>query len=266
VTERTAGPSPAELGAFFTRDWIDLCMSSVRVPDSSTPGVMNRIVGSHREPHPPTFRGRKESVTMPEKKTMEKAQRDLKQGKSASTAAGEFVHEEIDHIRQGKHGARSAKQAIAIGLSKARRAGVPLATPKAGQASEGVRRSAQRDSEIGQGTRKRRPSTKRSQAMRERLKREPRAAASKTALSRQAKAAAARRRRTKATGGATADRSASTAKGSPRRSATKRRPSKRAPTRSATKRRPTRSTTRNASARRSSSSSSRRARQPNAAT
>ena len=67
---------------------------------------------------------------MPEKKTSEKAKQDLREGKSASTAAGEFVHEEIDHIRHGKHGARSAKQAIAIGLSKARRAGVPLPPPK----------------------------------------------------------------------------------------------------------------------------------------
>jgi hypothetical protein len=202
---------------------------------------------------------------MPDKKTTEKARRDLKQGKSASTAAGEFVHEEIDHIRQGKHGARSTKQAIAIGLSKARRAGVPLATPKAGQTSESARRSARRDNEIGQSKHKRRPSTKRSRAMRERLKREPRAAASTAALSRQAKAAAARRRRSKATDGASTERSASTTKRSPRRSTTKRQPSKRRPTRSATTRSPSRSSTR--SARRSNNTSpSRRARQPNAAT
>jgi len=131
---------------------------------------------------------------MPEKKTMEKARKDLTRGKSASTAAGEFVHEEIDHIRQGKHGARSTKQAIAIGLSKARRAGVPLQPPEKGQASESTRRSAKRDAEVGQGSRPRRPSTKRSQATRRALKREPRATASGTALSRQAKAAATRRR------------------------------------------------------------------------
>jgi hypothetical protein len=141
---------------------------------------------------------------MPEKKTNARARKDLKQGKSASTAAGEFVHEEIEHIRQGKHGARSTKQAIAIGLSKARRAGVPLAPPKNGQASESTRRSAQRDSEVGQGRRTRRPSTKRSQATRRALKREPRAAASSAALSRQAKSSAARRRSSRKASGATA--------------------------------------------------------------
>ena len=65
---------------------------------------------------------------MPEKATLRRAQRDKRQGKSASTQAGEFVREELHHVREGKHGARSAKQAIAIGLSKARRAGVKLAT------------------------------------------------------------------------------------------------------------------------------------------
>lgn len=133
---------------------------------------------------------------MPERKTIEKAKRDLKRGKSASTAAGEFVHEEIEHIRAGKHGARSTKQAIAIGLSKARRAGVPLPPPEAGQTSEGTLRSAARDVEVGQGKRPRRTSVKRGRATTRALKREPRAAASKKALSRQAKATATRRRRT----------------------------------------------------------------------
>jgi hypothetical protein len=175
---------------------------------------------------------------MPEKKTIEKAKRDLKQGKSASTAAGEFVHEEIEHIRQGKHGARSARQAIAIGLSKARRAGVPLPAPEAGQTSESTRRSAQRDTEVGQGKRKRRPSAKRSRAMSRRLKREPRTAASTTALSRQAKAAAGRRRQSKKVAGARAARPAArAAKRSPTRA------TKRSPTR-ATKRSPTRATKR----------------------
>lgn len=135
---------------------------------------------------------------MPEKQTVERARRDLKQGKSASTAAGEFVHEEIEHVRRGQHGARSTKQAIAIGLSKARRAGVPLDPPAAGEASAGTRRSAKRDVEAGQGQRKRRPSAKRSRATTRALKREPRAAASSKALSRQAKTAAARRRSAKA--------------------------------------------------------------------
>jgi hypothetical protein len=147
---------------------------------------------------------------MPEKKTLEKARKDLTRGKSASTAAGEFVHEEIEHVRQGKHGARSTKQAIAIGLSKARRAGVPLQPPQKGQASESTRRSAERDAEVGQGRRPRRPSAKRSKATRRALKREPRAAASSTALSRQAKAAAARRRTRKASG-------ATASSGTPRR-------------------------------------------------
>lgn len=81
---------------------------------------------------------------MPEKRTMERAERDKRQGKSASTQAGEFVREEIHHVREGKHGARSAKQAIAIGLSKARRAGVRLGTPRKGQVSREVRRRAAR--------------------------------------------------------------------------------------------------------------------------
>ncbi len=76
---------------------------------------------------------------MPEKKTMERARKDLREGKRPSTAAGEFVREEIEHIREGKHGAKSTKQAIAIGLSKARRAGVPLEPPGEGQTSERTR-------------------------------------------------------------------------------------------------------------------------------
>jgi len=133
---------------------------------------------------------------MPEKKTLEKAKRDLKQGKSPTTAAGEFVHEEIEHVRQGKHGARSTKQAIAIGLSKARRAGVPLPAPKKGQTSEATRRSAQRELATAHGQRERRsPSSKRSATARRALKRESKAAASPAALSRHAKAAARRRRR-----------------------------------------------------------------------
>lgn len=135
---------------------------------------------------------------MPEKKTTEQARRALRQGKRASTAAGEFVHEEIEHIRQGKHGARSAKQAIAIGLSKARRAGVPLKPPKKGETSKRTRRQAQRDVAKGRkaaagGAKK--PSPKRSRASTTRLKREGRAAASHRALSRQAKQAARRRKK-----------------------------------------------------------------------
>src|SRR4051812_13611700 len=133
---------------------------------------------------------------MPEKMVTEKAKRALRQGKRPTTAAGEFVHEEIEHVRQGKHGARSTKQAIAIGLSKARRAGVPLTPPKPGQTSERTRRSAEAAYEVGQG--KRRPKTtsrKRAAAVSGALKREPRRVASKRALSTQAKRAAARRKR-----------------------------------------------------------------------
>ena len=133
---------------------------------------------------------------MPEKKTIEKAKQDLREGKSPTTAAGEFVHEEIEHVREGKHGARSAKQAIAIGLSKARRAGVPLPPPKKGETSEATRRSAKRAYEVGQGERKAKaPSKRRSKAVLQRLKREPHGTVSKRALSKQAKRAAKTRKR-----------------------------------------------------------------------
>jgi hypothetical protein len=131
---------------------------------------------------------------MPEKATVRRARNDLRRGKRPSTAAGEFVREEIEHVREGKHGARSAKQAIAIGLSKARRAGVPLKPPKRGQTSERTRKAAKRAYEVGQGKRKpRSPSRRRSRATRRALKRERRSAASSQALSRQAKTARRRR-------------------------------------------------------------------------
>jgi len=130
---------------------------------------------------------------MPERQTLERARKDKREGKSPSTQAGEFVHEEIEHIREGKHGARSTKQAIAIGLSKARRAGVKLKPPKKGQASAATRKSAARDLRRGRtGTRK--TSTTRARASERALKRESRSVASHAALSRQAKSAARRRR------------------------------------------------------------------------
>jgi hypothetical protein len=132
---------------------------------------------------------------MPEKKTIERARRAKREGKAPSTQAGEFVHEEIEHIREGKHGARSTKQAIAIGLSKARRAGVKLKPPRKGQASARTRKSAAREYRAAQSGKRPKPSPKRSRAMSERLKREPRRAASRKALSKQAKTAARRRRR-----------------------------------------------------------------------
>ncbi|MDB5355583.1 MAG: hypothetical protein JWN24_2036 [Phycisphaerales bacterium] len=131
---------------------------------------------------------------MPEKKTIERAQRDKRAGKAASTQAGEFVREEMHHIREGKHGARSSKQAIAIGLSKARQAGVELPPPGRGRTSEKTRKSAERAYERGHGAAPRStPSAKRSRATESALKREGRAAASHAALSRQAHQAAGER-------------------------------------------------------------------------
>ena len=128
---------------------------------------------------------------MPLTKTIERAKKDKAKGKSASTQAGEFVKEEIDIIRKGKHGARSAKQAIAIGLSKARRAGVDLKPPAKGKTSEKTRRSAEQAYEKGQ---KHEPVSKTRSIARERaLKKESTNAASHTALSRQAHTAAMKR-------------------------------------------------------------------------
>ena len=133
---------------------------------------------------------------MPDSETVKQAKEDLREGKSPTTAAGKFVHEEIEHVREGKHGARSPKQAIAIGLSKARRAGIPLKPPSKGKTSASTRLKAERDYEKGQ----RNPQTseegvtKRSRSRMEAMKREPTSTASHSALSRQAKRAAKRRR------------------------------------------------------------------------
>lgn len=131
---------------------------------------------------------------MPEKSTVERAKEDLREGKSPSTAAGEFVHEEIEHVREGKHGARSPQQAIAIGLSKARRAGIPLKPPAPGKAKRKTRKSAERDYKAGQSGTRKQPSRKRSKARENALKKEPRGTASHKALSRQAHRSARRRR------------------------------------------------------------------------
>lgn len=128
---------------------------------------------------------------MPEKETLEAARRDRAEGKSPTTQAGEFVREEMHHVREGKHGARSTKQAIAIGLSKARRAGVPLKPPKKGKAK--TRRSAARAYQAGQSGRKRKPSVRRARAVRSALRREGHRAATKKSLARQARSAARRR-------------------------------------------------------------------------
>jgi hypothetical protein len=130
---------------------------------------------------------------MPDKRTIEKAHEDKREGKSPSTQAGEFVREEIDKIRRGEHGARSTRQAIAIGLSEARRAGVDLPPPKRGQATERTRKSAEYAFEAGQGRRKPKKRPRVSRAVSKALKREPRSTASRKALSRQAHAAASTR-------------------------------------------------------------------------
>jgi len=130
---------------------------------------------------------------MPDKRTIERAMEDKREGKSPSTQAGEFVRDEIDKIRHGEHGARSPQQAVAIGLSEARRAGVDLPPPAKGKAKARTRKSAQYAYEAGQGKRKttRRPRVAR--AVKRALKREPTSSASHAALSGQAKRAAAKR-------------------------------------------------------------------------
>lgn len=142
--------------------------------------------------HPPTLVGDdfyREGITMPEKQTLERARRDAREGKSPTTQAGEFVREEIHHVREGKHGVRNPKQAIAIGLSKARKAGVKLPPPPKGTAS------AQKESKSHRSNRRSRPSSKQAQARRRALKREGRSGASHHALSRQAKSTARSRSR-----------------------------------------------------------------------
>jgi Family of unknown function (DUF6496) len=152
---------------------------------------------------------------MPESETLERARKDRSAGKAPSTQAGEFVREEFHHIREGKHGARSAKQAIAIGLSKARRAGVRLPPPGKGRTSEDVRRRAERDYEEGRHH-PARPSSKRSRASLGALRREGYRAASKTAIARQTRRSARER--------SAADRSGSARKAANTRSSRRRYP------------------------------------------
>lgn len=128
---------------------------------------------------------------MPEEDVIERAREDAREGKSPSTQAGEFVREEMEHIREGEHGARSPEQAIAIGLSKARRAGVKLPPPKRG--TQRTKRQARRDLTKGRTARRRKPSAKRSRATKRALKRESRRSASRQALSRHAKRVASQR-------------------------------------------------------------------------
>ena len=133
---------------------------------------------------------------MPSGQTVRKAKQELREGKSPKTAAGEFVHEEIEHVRRGKHGARSPQQAIAIGLSEARRSGIPVPPPEK-NASAATKKKAERDLSKGRSKKAAaKSSSKRSKARVQALKREPKNTASHAALSRQAKAAAKKRRNT----------------------------------------------------------------------
>jgi hypothetical protein len=153
---------------------------------------------------------------MPDKRTIEKAREDKREGKSASTQAGEFVRAEIDKIRHGEHGARNTKQAIAIGLSEARRAGVDLPPPRKGSTSARTRKSAKYAYEAGQGKRKTKRRPRVSRAVKAALKREPRSTASRKALSRQGRSAASRRSAAERSASA---RKAARTKGAARRSA-----------------------------------------------
>ncbi|MGC1782735.1 MAG: DNA-binding protein [Acidobacteriaceae bacterium] len=124
---------------------------------------------------------------MPERATTERAKEDLREGKSPSTAAGEFAHQEIEHVREGKHGARSPQQAIAIGLSKARRAGIPLPPPAKGKTKESTRKRAARDYRKGQSGETEEPSPRASRAREKALQGEPRTTASHRTLSSQSR-------------------------------------------------------------------------------
>ena len=154
---------------------------------------------------------------MPHRKTLQRAERDKAEGKSPSTQAGEFVREEINHVREGKHGARSPQQAIAIGLSKARRAGVDLKPPARGRTSERTRGKAERDYARGHGAAASRGGSSRRRAATSRaLKREPHGSVSRHALASQTHAAAGRRSRSERSAAA---RHASHTKGRAERSA-----------------------------------------------
>jgi len=153
---------------------------------------------------------------MPEKKTIERAKKDKREGKSASTQAGEFVREEFEHIRAGKHGARSPEQAIAIGLSEARRAGVDLPPPKKGKASAETVKQAKRDLKAGRKNTSSHKSTKRARASSKALQREGHSAASKRAIAKHSRKSA--RKRTATERSAAAKKAART-KGARERSA-----------------------------------------------
>jgi Family of unknown function (DUF6496) len=135
----------------------------------------------------------RERMVMPREEAIDRAREDAREGKSPSTQASEFVREEIEHVREGKHGARSPQQAIAIGLSKARRAGIKLSPPRRGSVSARTRKQAMRDSQRGRAGRRRKPSAKRSRAVSNALRRESRRTASRASLSAQTRSSARRR-------------------------------------------------------------------------
>jgi len=151
---------------------------------------------------------------MPEKETLERAQEDAREGKAPSTQAGEFVREEIHHVREGKHGVKNAKQAIAIGLSKARKAGVKL-PPAPERTASAEKDGSSRRSRKSAPSRK--SSAKRSQATVRALKKEGRAGASRKSLSRHAKAVA--RSRSKSSRSQSARKAARTRRSSRRAAA-----------------------------------------------
>jgi Family of unknown function (DUF6496) len=155
----------------------------------TAPQLLMPNVRATQIPHPLL----QEDSPMPEKETMQRAERDLEEGKSPSTAAGEFVHEEIEHVREGKHGARSPQQAIAIGLSKARRAGIPLPPPRKGRTSESTRKQAERELEQAQSGEQHAPSPRASRARERVLEKEPHSTVSRQALSRQTRTASRKR-------------------------------------------------------------------------
>jgi Family of unknown function (DUF6496) len=161
-------------------------------------------------------------LLMPEKKTLEKARRAKREGKAPSTQAGEFIREEIRKIRRGEHGARSPEQAIAIGLSEARRAGVDLPPPRKGTVKESTRKSAEYAYEAGQHERKPKHRPRVAHAVFEVLKKEPWDTASHEILSRHATKAAARRTSSERSAAAKEGRQPRVRKGGPSQRAKRR--------------------------------------------
>jgi|SRR5579872_5750103 len=191
-------PIPLEVGIHRITDLFEHCRLRIVPVIRFVAMAMARIASAgnfcrmrRAEPASNSMTSHRKVLPMPEQETIERAREDAREGKSPSTQAGEFVREEIHHVREGKHGARNAKQAIAIGLSKARRAGVKLGTPNPKTASARTRKKAAQDS--AHGRRRTKTSAKRSRATKSALKREGHSAASSPALGRHAHASASMR-------------------------------------------------------------------------